>query len=242
MRDGSESGTAVWVQTGYASRYGLLGVMAEELCVALERRGVPVRRCPAEALPGPGDRGSFVFFNAPPSVEALPAAARSPGSHVTLVQVFVDHPLALPPGVIDALAPLPNYRLLTPCVDGLHTLRLRWPALRHGFLQHAVGDAALCPEADFTPGAFEGREASVAVCGSVHSAAACAEMLDGLPAPARAAAKACAAVMSADRGLGFFEAFDTVLGPAGAITGDWNVLRAVWRVTSTMVNRAWRTG
>lgn len=217
----------VFIQRRYQSRYGLLGAMAEELAAAFAARGCPVDPDePVGARPG-----LMVWFNTPPSMDAIPLAARSPGSRVALVQFFVDHPLALNEAMMDGLAGLPNYRLLLPSVDGLHLLRLRWPGLRHGHALHAVPRAALCERVDGE------RPTDVVAMGSAHTEEELESMRASLPEPLRRPADEMVAMLVREPRMAFEQALDVSLGSRGVVTGQWSLAAAVWRYVVAAANR-----
>lgn len=216
--------------SGYASRYSLLGAMGDELAAAFRSRGCPVN--PDEPI---GTRpGLFVWLNSPPSIEAIPAAARAPGSRIGLVQFFVDHPFALDAGMVDQLAELPNFRLLMPCADGSHLLRLRWPNLRHGSMLHAVPRESLCSSLD------EDRPTPVVVTGSIHDEAQLSAMRAGLPEALHAPCAEMIALMTAHPWMPFEQALDVALGSRGVVTGKWPLAAGIWRYVVAATNRARR--
>ena len=227
----------LWIQRRYASRYTLLGAMADELAQACADRGLAVHDGAPDGAHNGSGPGAFVFFNMIPSIDALPAAVRRPGSNIAAVQILVDHPLALDPAAMDATSRLPNFRLLLPSIDGLHLLRLRWPQLRHSHMPHGVARSALAPAESVTPAALAEREFDVVLAGSIHSDAELAALRETVPEPARPWAQEIVALMVAEPQMPFEQAVDLVAGSRGLITGNWSTLAGLWRVTSAHLNR-----
>jgi hypothetical protein len=233
----------VWIQTRYQSAYALLGAMAEQFADACRAAGRDARPIDL-ATDTPPDEGTLVFFNAPAHLDALPPALFRPGSNLRAVQIFVDHPFALPEPVLDAWRErdgLRNLRLCLPCADDAHLLRLRFPGLRHAWVPHAIPPSALCPREALTPDAWRNREFDIIAAGSIATEQHIAEQLARLPAPAQAIAKDTAAIMLRDPRLGFVQALDLAGSTAGLATGEWSAAKALWRVTIMIVNRARRT-
>lgn len=222
----------VYLGDGYASRYSLLGAMARELGAAFAAKGCAVN--PGEAA---GSRpGIFAWFNAPPSIDAIPEAARDPANGVALVQIFVDHPYAVDDAIIDALAALPQYRLLMPCVDSVHLLRARWPGLPVAYLAHAVGPGSLCETVE------NERDAGIVVAGSIHSEAELARMEAALPDSLRRPALEMVELMVAHPSMPIEQAMDLSMGVRSTAAASWGVAAAMWRLVAARVNRRRRIG
>ncbi len=217
----------VYIHGNYESRYALLGAMARELGAAFEERGCPVN--PDE--PVGSTPGAMIWFNSPASIDAIPDAARDPANGVALIQIFVDHPYALSEPLIDELAALPHYRLLMPCVDGLHLLRDRWPTLRVGYLAHAVPPESVCERAEGD------REAGVIVAGSIHSEAELAETESRFPSQFQRPCREMVELMVAHPHMPFEQAADLVMGSRSMPTVPWAVSAGLWRLVSARVNR-----
>jgi len=107
--------------------------MADEVLEALTALGYDAR--PIDLTKDtPPTEGVFFFFNSPQSLDHLPPALFDPGSTLRAVQYHVDHPFALPDGVLDEWTRrvgLERYRLFLPCLDDVHLLRPRFPGLVH---------------------------------------------------------------------------------------------------------------
>jgi hypothetical protein len=232
-------GLPVHIPMAYESRYGLLGSMARELGEALASAGLEVNPPdPIGARPG-----VLLHLNFYPSLEAIPAPARAPGSRVAIAQVLVDHPLAINERQMDALSHLPNYRLLLPSVDGAHLLRLRWPNLLHAHLPHGVPPAALAEPGSIAPGHASrdadagGRDLDIVVVGSIHAESELAPLAERVPAPLRPRAEEMVELLTERPGTPFEQAADVVLAPAGVPVGQWGMLAIVWRYVTAAVNR-----
>ncbi|MBL0927740.1 MAG: glycosyltransferase family 1 protein [Phycisphaerales bacterium] len=233
----------VHIPQTYDSRYALLGAMARELAEAFAARGCPVNppRHPAAAA-GPG---LFVFFNFLPAVHGVEDLLLSRHARTGVLQVLVDHPLALDERLMDQLAPLPTFRLVTAAPDGAHLLRLRWPALRHAHVPHAISPAALCDEAAIEPSHTRpadrgGRPVDLAILGSIHTEAELAALRAAIPAPLRRPADDAADLMARHPALTFEDAADLTVGAAGTPTGQWGLLALLWRYVIPAVNRSRR--
>ncbi len=229
----------VYIPFAYESRFSLLGAMARQLAEAFARRGCPVN--PA----GPaGDHPSLVvYFNFLPDIGELHPSIVRPGSRAAIVQFMVDHPLALHESQMDATSTLPNFRLLMPCIDAAHMLRLRWPGLVHGHCLHGIG-----PESLADPGAIEpshaakgdARPMDVVVMGSIHTEQEIGRLRADVPAPLRAMADEAVELLVANPHMPFEQALDLTVGAGNVPPGQWGLAAAVWRYTSAVVNRVRR--
>ncbi len=236
---------SVHIPSQFVSRYSLLGAFAVEIGDAFAAAGWRVN-------PPIGERGPhlFLLLNSPARLEQVFEWMRavSGGEHTAIVQYFVDHPLGLHAPHLDRFAVMPNYRLLMPCKDDAHMLRLRWPALRHMHCGHGVAPSALCDIASLgdghvTPaGERGGRDLPLLVAGSIHSEAELDSLRAALPAPLRPVCDGIVELQLAAPSLTFTQAFDLAL-PAGMISPDhWQFLAAVWRCTTAELNRRRRVG
>ncbi len=228
----------IHLQTRYHSAYSLLGAMAEQLAEALRAAGHDVRE------PDPADpptSGAFVFFNAPPTIDAFPAALLERNSALRGVQIFVDHPFALPAPVLDAWQErngLENLRLCLPCADDAHLLSGRWPGLRHERIAHAVPRSALCDPTGLTEQRWGARRHDIVLAGSINSEAEINTELTKLDGTSRQVVRDVAAIVLGDPSMGYAQAAD-LIDPSPRI---WGIERQRWRVTNMIVNRARRTG
>lgn len=232
----------VYIAQRYQSQYSLLGAMAQELGEAFVRAGCAVRPL-EEAVSGPG---IVIFFNFPSTLESL-GPAIDPAKQLSLVQVLVDHPLAIQPAGMDALQELPHYRLVLPCVDSLHLLRLRWPKLRHAHVLHGVPPQALVPreqiEASHLKSAGEGgRDIDACVAGSIQPQGELDAVWRGLPDNLRPSLGNMVDLLLAQPHMTFEQALDVVMGPMGTFTGDWTIMSTLWRVVTATVNQRRRIG
>jgi hypothetical protein len=226
----------VFIPMTYESRFSLLGSMARELAEAFARRG-----CLVNPAQDPGDAPSLVvYFNFLPDIADLHPSIRRPGSRAALVQFMVDHPLALHEHQMDATSRMPNFRLLMPCIDGTHTLRLRWPGLIHGHCLHGVAPGALIDAAaieDSHARRSDARPMDVVVTGSIHTEAELAALRERIPAPIRSLADDTADLLVADPWMPFEQALELTLGAANIPTGQWALASLVWRFVTAAVNR-----
>ncbi|MDX2116800.1 MAG: glycosyltransferase [Planctomycetota bacterium] len=226
----------VFIAQNYQSQYSLLGAMATQLAEAFTRAGCPVR--PIEEVRS--GQGIAMFLNFPSDVGALGPAA-DPKSGLALVQLLVDHPLAIQTASMDALARLPHYRLVLPCVDSLHLLRLRWPGLRHAHLLHAVPPQALADpqrieSSHVMTAEHGGRDIDVCVAGTIHASAELDALWRGLPNNLRPGLQDMVDLLLASPHTTFEQAADVVMGPRGMFTGDWPLLSTLWRIVTMTVN------
>lgn len=233
-------GFPVFIALGYESRFALLGAMAREIAEALARKGCEVNPAGGiEALSGRA--GMALWMNFLGDVKDLSPRVTGAGSRVALVQFFVDHPLALWSEQMDVLARLPNFRMVLPCVDGLHLLRMRWPGLKHAHCLHGVSPAALAP-----PEGIEGshlgrgdgaRGVDVVVTGSIHTEEEIAALKGKLPARVHKACDEAAEMMERRPGTTFENALDVAAGSDGLMTGEWALLQACQRYVVAALNR-----
>jgi len=236
LTDSQSMSFAVYIAARYQSQYSLLGAMAAQIGEAFTRAGCPVRPI-EEARSGPG---LALFLNFPADIKTLGAAA-DPESGLSLVQLLVDHPLAIHAPSMDVLARLPHYRLALPCVDSLHLLRLRWPGLRHAHLLHGVPPQALADaptiEATHMKTAEQGgRDIDVCVAGTIHPAAELDAVWRNLPDNLRPGLQDMVDLLLASPHTTFEQAADVIMGPRGVFTGDWPLLSTLWRIVTMTVN------
>lgn len=221
----------VCIATRYGSRFGLLGAMATELAHAARDAGLTVYTEDGGAVPagGPAVR---VFFNHPASVAALRAwAGPSAGEGSDeLVQVFVDHPLALDPAITDALAGLANFRMLLVSGDDSSLLRLRWPRLSFATCAQGVPASAL---ADVTAG---GRDIDVVVAGGIHAESELAALWAGVPAALRECGHEIVELMDRE-GASFVAASEASLPGFVRASDPWRMLQLLHRACVATVNR-----
>ena len=206
--------------------------MSDEIAEAFRANGHAVN--PDELIGG--EPGIYLWLNFPPSIEAIPAAARVPGSPVGLAHFFVDHPYALDEGLMDELCELPNYRLLLPCSDGAHLLGLRWPKLQYKILLHGVPGSSVCAREE-CESAGGVRETDLVFTGSIDDKDSLAKKRAMLPQQLRAPADEMVTMMFAQPWMPFEQAIDVVLGARGVATGDWPLAAAVWRYVTAALNR-----
>lgn len=225
---------AVFVPMEYQSSYGLLGQMAREIGDALGRAGAeinPDRGC------APGEPRVYLFFNFPADMAVFETWTRPDIPGGVVLHIFVDHPFALEPRVLDALVRNPSYRLLLPSLDDLHLIPLRWPGIRAATLPHAVGPHALL----LAKPDVEKREFDVVLAGSISSNSAITAARSRIPAAIRTHADAAAEMLVARPTMPFTAAFDAC-SPSGLTSSDhWTLLRDVWAYVTARVNRARRT-
>ena len=229
----------IWIQGRYASQYGLLGRMAEELRQAFVARGHDARLMDLVQDEHPSS-GVFVFFNAPKSLDVLPRALFTPGSSLRGVQIFVDHPFGLPDDVLDAWHErdgMANYRLCLPCVDDVHLLAMRWPRIRHDCMRHGISRDALCDPASITRAGWDAREFDVVLTGSVGSKDEHDAILARLNPEVRVMIEQIIALMVSQPAMGYLQASDVVMGARGVITGKWASTKLFWRLVIAEVNR-----
>ena len=225
----------IWIPKAYQSQFGLLGAMADEILEALTALGYDAR--PIDLTKDtPPTEGVFFFFNSPQSVDQLPPALFDPGSTLRAVQYHVDHPFALPDGVLDEWTRrvgLERYRLFLPCLDDVHLLRPRFPGLVHAWAAHGIPRSSLC---DLESIEAE-REFEVVVTGSVRGTEEIERGLASLGAQVGGMVREIARMMIEHPWMGFLGATDLVMGSAKVITGNWAMQKHVWALATAMVNR-----
>lgn len=226
----------VFVQLDYQSRYSLLGAMAREIADALADRGAlinpPDFTWGAPNVAG-GHPGIILWMNFLADVSDLRSEVAGPGSKVSLIQFFVDHPLALWPEQLDTLSRLDNFRMLLPCLDGVHLLRLRWPRLKYVHCLHGVAPAALAPRESIAAP----RPTDLVVMGSIHTEAEIAALRAQIPARLHRRVDDTARLLFEHPWMTFEHAAELTLTPTGALVGDWPFLACVWRCVTADVNR-----
>jgi len=232
----------IWILSEYASQFGLLGAMSREIADACRGSGLDARLFTLRDEPQPVS-GVMVFMNVPRSIESLPRALFTPGSALRAVQIGVDHPFALPDGVLDSWRErngLANLRLCMPCLDDAHLLRARFPGLVHAWVPHGIPRSALCALDDVSRSGWDAREFDVVVTGSVrpleHIERGRAQLNPGV----RAMLSEIVHLMIKEPHLGYLAAFDLVMGSRGVITGDWDAQKSLWNLAIAEVNRARR--
>ncbi len=223
----------VWIPRKYESRYSLLGAMATELAEGFAARGYDART----DIPDGSVAGVFIFFNMLPSIESIPPAARRVGSRIALIQILVDHPLALDAGIMDQTSKLPNFRLALPSIDALHLLRLRWPALRHAHMPHAIPRSALIAPELCDQQALALRPQDVVVAGSIHTQQQTQALKGSLPAQTHPWIDQIVALMLESPAMPYEQALDCVCGSQSVITGNWPMAAALWRAVAAEFNR-----
>lgn len=232
----------VFIQSRYQSAYSLLGAMARELCEACVARGRDARLLDLATDPAP-DEGVFVFFNAPVSLDAFPPAMWRAGSGLRAVQVFVDHPFALPDGMLDEWrrrTGLDNLRVCLPCADDVHLLRLRWAGLTHAFMPHGLSRGALCDAGGINRAGWDARDFDVVVTGSIAGEREIRAALARFNPSLAGMAREMASLMLDDAGIGYLQALDLVMGSRSVITGEWRAAQTFWRLCVAIVNRTRR--
>lgn len=221
----------------YGSRYALLGAMARQLAGAFASRGCPVN--PNEPM---GARpGLLLFFNALADPAAMHQRLLRAGPNLAVVQFHVDHPFALDEAQTDLFARLPNFRLVLPCLDGAHLLRLRWPSLAHAHCPHGVAPEALCDPASIARRhagrAGGGDAADLILTGSIHTEGEIERMRERLPGAVRPAADEVAGLLIEHPAMPFEQALDLALAPRGTPPGQWKLAAAIWSVAVSAANR-----
>lgn len=235
----------VYMPLSYDSRYALLGAMARECAVALAGAGCLVNPAgdPESVLRGHGGHGLMLFFNFCSLEERWMELARCGarrGAHLAVVQLFVDHPLALDGAFMSEWADVPGFRMLLPCPDGLHWMGMRFPWLRHAPCAHGVSEAALCdPRTIDDPSSP--REFDVVLSGSIAGQDEIDAQFSALPATIAAGAREMVEILVARPAMSFEQALDLCLGQRGVVTGHFSAAQRVWRVVTAAVNRRRRT-
>lgn len=238
----------VFIPTRYESRYDLLEAMADELAQAFFAAGCPIN--PPGAIDDivKNRPGLLLFLNFAPW-ESIPpiARARSSGAGgLAVVQFFVDHPLAMDAAYMDRMVTLPGFRLMMPCIDSLHLLRLRWPTLRHAPCLHGVSPKALClpdhlDREHLEDSSGSGRPVDIIITGSIDTEAELAKRRALVPEGLRRAADEMVDMLCVEAHTPFEQALDVCVGPHGVITGQWATAAGFWRYVSATVNRVRRS-
>ncbi|RNC82952.1 MAG: glycosyltransferase family 1 protein [Phycisphaera sp.] len=223
----------VWIPRRYESRFSLLGAMADELALGFQAEGFEV----IDGVPDGGRVGIYIFFNMPPTIEAIPPAVRRINSRVAGLQILVDHPLALDAGIMDQTSKLTNFRLALPSLDGLHLLRLRWPALRHAHMPHGIAREALIDESQVSKEALGQREHGIVVAGSIHDEQGVRDLKWALPPQTHPWIDEIIELMLTDAYMSFEQALDCVCGSKSVITGNWPMAAGIWRAVMADLNR-----
>jgi len=223
----------VWIPRKYDSRFSLLGAMADELAIAFDAKGYEV----IDGMPDGSRVGIYIFFNMPPSLDAIPPAARRMNSRVAVIQILVDHPLALDAGIMDQTSKLPNFRLALPSLDGLHLLRLRWPQLRHGHMPHGIPREALATQEQCSPAVFALRDHDIVAAGSIHDEQGVREIKWSLPAQTHPWIDEIVGLMCDEPTMPYEQALDCVCGSKSVITGNWPMAVGIWRACMADFNR-----
>ncbi|MGD9693548.1 MAG: glycosyltransferase [Phycisphaerales bacterium] len=219
------------------SRYDLLSTMATELADALRDAGHPVN---PDSVEPPY---TALWLNFLTDVNDIPPEAASPDARIALIQFFVDHPLALWTQQLDSLARFPTFRLLLPCADSAHLLRLRWPTLRHIHCLHAIPPRALC-----SPDSISARHAArppradhpiddVIILASIHPQSELDDMRARIPFKLQKGADDAVRLLLQHPHMTFEQAADLTLSTQGVLTGEWNILSSLWKYATAAVNR-----
>ncbi len=219
------------------SRYDLLSTMATELADALRDAGHPVN---PDSVEPPY---TALWLNFLTDVNDIPPEAASPDARIALIQFFVDHPLALWTQQLDGLARFPTFRLLLPCADSAHLLRLRWPTLRHIHCLHAIPPRALC-----SPDSISARHAArppradhpiddVIILASIHPQSELDDMRARIPFKLQKGADDAVRLLLQHPHMTFEQAADLTLSTQGVLTGEWNILSSLWKYATAAVNR-----
>jgi len=221
------------------SRYALLDAMSTELADAFRSLGREVN--PKERF---GDRPPIFFWtNFLPEDEGLFDSITNPSLVISLMQFFVDHPLALDAKQMDRFSQSPKFRLALPCLDGAHLLRLRWPTLQHFFCLHGVPGSALCDlqtleqSHNEASGAEAARPNELVVLGSIHPQCQIDCLWSQIPARVRKAGAAMVEMLLAYPWMPFDQALDIAIGAEGIIPGHWPLAAILFQAVMAEVNR-----
>lgn len=227
----------VYIPDQFISQYSLLNAFARELGDAFSRAGGVVN--PQQRM---ADRALFIMLNSPSDLSIVRAWIESKVGtldNAAVLHYHVDHPFALHAPHIDELVQWPHYRLLLPCRDDAHVLRLRWPTLKHMTCEHGVPESALCNADTLEQEHLHDtsvRDLPVVAAGSIHSDEELENSLKTLPEPLRPVAAGAGELLASNPSLTFTQAFDYVL-PAGMVSPDhWRMLSAVWRIATARAN------
>ncbi len=230
----------IWIHGRYQSQYGLLGAMSKELTDAFLAKGYNAQLFNLDHHDMPAD-GVLFFMNVPVSLDDLPPALFVPGSNMKAIQLFVDHPLALPDNIIDQWNDrntLDNFRLCLPCLDDVHLLRTRFPNLVHSWIPHGIPRDSLCDLDAMTMAQYNSKRFDVVVTGSVRPEADINACLQSIKDPAtRSLIDDIVDLMIREPHLGYIAACDLVMGSRGIITGKWITQKFLWNLIIAVVNR-----
>ncbi|MBL4810650.1 MAG: glycosyltransferase family 1 protein [Phycisphaerales bacterium] len=230
----------IWIHARYQSQYGLLGAMSKELADAFAAKGYDAQLFNLDHHDMPTD-GILFFMNVPATLNDLPPALFIPGSNMKAIQLFVDHPLALPDNIIDQWNDhnnLDNFRLCLPCLDDVHLLRPRFPNLVHSWIPHGIPRNSLCDLDAMTMDQYNTKEFDVVVTGSVRSQEEIESSLSQITDPmTRSLISEIVNLMIKEPGLGYVAACDLVMGSRGIITGKWITQKFLWTLIIAIVNR-----
>ncbi|MDX2132879.1 MAG: glycosyltransferase [Planctomycetota bacterium] len=230
---------AVFIPTRYESRYSLLAAMGGQIGDAFARAGAIVN--PTGDVRASG--AVYLFLNFAQNLDTLKRwagvdAAGRPRARTAMIQFFVDHPFALSVGQLDQLATLPHYRLLLPCVDDTHLLRLRWANLRPVRCLHGVPPESLVAPELIEPGhAAGGRDTDLLIAGSIHTPAELDALRTPIPESLRPGADAMVRFMLERPLASFGQSFELCM-PSGVYASDhWLFMQRVWRYVTASLNR-----
>lgn len=230
----------IWIHGRYQSQYGLLGAMSKELAEAFTTKGYDTEHFNLAQGAMPTD-GILLFMNVPVTLDDLPPALFVPGSNLRAIQLFVDHPFALPDSIIDQWnkrTGLDNFRLCLPCLDDAHLLRNRFPNLIHSWVPHGIPRSSLCDLSTLTLDQYSNREFDVVVTGSVRPQEEISSTLNSIKDPKMLAIiNDITNMMIRDPHLGYVAACDLALGSRSIITGNWNTQKFLWNLVIAIVNR-----
>lgn len=259
--------TRLHISMRYASRFDLLSAMATQLAEGMLEAGYgivddesdPALRSGGGSSSGGGGGGERVvrvFFNHPVSIGALKAwadqaADRGAGRGLEqddLVQIFVDHPLAMGSGVMDELVAIERFRVLLVSTDDASLLRMRWPRMRFARCLHAVWPGAVADERGVVASQLGmdrecdqlgcgRRDIDVIVAGGIASEAELANVWSTVPEGLREAARDTRDLMIAEPGLGFLGACEACMPGFTRATDSWRLMQSVQRACVADVNR-----
>ncbi len=216
----------------YESRFGLLGAFGGQFGGAWERCGGSVG-APIRA----GGEQVFLFFNNPPSPEALHQWMGPVLGPRAVLQWCVDHPLTIPPAHLDRFVSIPQYRLLTVADDDTHLLPLRFPAIKTARVWHGVDESALCaPDAVHAE-----RPVDLVIAGSIAGDDEIAALRARVPGSSLTAAHEIVALRTTHPHLSFGQAWDIGCTRLDSPTDHWSLMAGVFQYTTALVNRARRT-
>ncbi len=227
----------VYIPNQFVSQYSLLDTFARELGDAFTSAGAAVN--PPNRL---ADRAIFVMFNSPQDLRTVHSWIESTVDtleNAAVLHYHVDHPFALHAAHLDELVTWPHYRLLLPCRDDAHVLRLRWPGLKHMTCEHGIPPSALCDPRTLHDQHLNDtsvRDLPLIAAGSIHSDAELDRALESLPEALRMVAKGAGDLLASNPSLTFTQAFDYVLPPGMVSPDHWRMLSAVWRIATARAN------